>query len=110
MIREDSMKPILLILALLIWAPAGGSSVGRRPPPPPPLENKTILGGYIVGLFANFSFGNYGGPFSPCGDFFATFFSMVGAFFRFAPPPPIRKFLQAPMSTDHEYYISTVLN
>ena len=89
MIREDSMKPILLILALLIWAPAGGASVGRRPPPPP-LENKTILGGYIVGLFANFSFGNYGGLFSPCGDLFATFYSMVGAFFRLAPPPPTK--------------------
>ena len=81
----------------------GGKS---KPSPPPPSKKKFF--GNIGGFFATFSlygalfatFFSFLGAFSPCGSLFATFYFMVGAFlgaFLRACPPPLRKFLRAPM-------------
>ena len=87
---------IIKATRLQAWAPAGGGAkVGHRPPPSP---RENFLGGYIGCLFATFS--SYGG-------LFATFFSILVPFGYFlfhgvglfwaCTPPPLRKFLRAPM-------------
>ena len=91
---------IIKAMRLQAWAPAGGG--GKSKPSPPPPQKKFF--GYIGGLFATFSsygalfatFFSFLGVFSPCGCLFATFYFMVGAFLE-ACPPPLRKFLRAPM-------------
>ena len=73
-----------------------GAKVGRRPPPP--LENKKKFFWLYWGPFCYFFFiwGPFCYVFLIFGSLFATFYFMVGAFFG-ASPPPLRKFLRAPM-------------
>ena len=89
----------------------GGARVGRRPPPSKKNIKNWLYWGpfcyffFIWGPFCYFFFiwGPFCfvflilGAFSPCGCLFATFYFMVGAFFGLTPPPPLRKFLLAPM-------------
>ena len=90
----------------------GGARVGR----PPPIEKKrsslTILGAFLL-LFLHMGpflllFFSFLGAFSPCGGLFATFYFMVGAFFG-ACPPPLRKFLRAPMIALLKFALNNVI-
>ena len=86
---------IIKATRLQAWAPAGGGArVGQRPPT---LEKNFL--GYIGCLFATFS--SYGGLFATFFSFLVPFgyflFHGVGLFW--ACPPPLQKFLRAPMIT-----------
>ena len=96
-------------LYIVSWAPAGGWG-GCMSRPSPSLENPhtflAILGAFLLlslhkGAFL-LRFFHYGGPSSPCGVLFATFYFMVGVFFGLA-PPSLRKFLPAPMHSMPTY-------
>ena len=67
-----------------------GARVGRRHPPPPQKYLWAILGAFLL-LFLHMGPFCYVflilGAFLPCRDLLATFFFMVEAFFRLAPPP-----------------------
>ena len=76
-----------------------------RPSPPPPSPQKKFWG-HIGGLFCYFffiwrpfaTFFSFLGAFSPCGGLSATFYFMMGAFFRLAPPPRYENFRERPGS------------
>ena len=89
----------------------GARRRGKSKPSPPPWKIQTNcfftifndIGAFLLlfphmggfgGLFATFSY--YGELFSLCGGLFATSYSMVEAFLGC--PPPLRKFLRAPMA------------
>ena len=85
---------IIKAMRLQAWVLAGRG--GAKSKPSPPLKKKKFFG-YIGGLFATFSsygalfatFFSFLGAFPPCGSLFATFWGRA--------PPPLRKFLRAPM-------------
>ena len=76
---------------------------GKNRPSPPPSKKKVLwlywgpfcYFFFICGPFLATYF-SFSGAFSPCGGLFATFYFMVRAFFG-ACPPPLQKFLLAPM-------------
>ena len=81
----------------------GEVRVGRRSPPPPRKYKKKFLGnvGAFLLLFLYMGafllrFSHFGGPFHHVGEFLLLFTSWWGPFFGLA-PPPLQKFLQAPM-------------
>ena len=84
-----------------IGARRWGARVGRRPPPPPSEFFFLLYWGPFCYVFLIWTentdtteFQSLG-AFSPYGGLFATFHFKVGAFFGL--PPPLRKFLRAPM-------------
>ena len=92
---------IIKAMRLQAWAPAGG---GKSKPSPPPLEKKrsslAILGAFLL-LFLHMGpfllrFSHFWGPFYHVGAFLLLFTSWWGPFWGRA-PPPLRKFLRAPM-------------
>ena len=76
-----------------VWGARRGGGGKSRPSPPPPFEKRKFFG-YIVGLFATFF--SFWRPFHHVGTFLLLFTSWWRPFLGL-PPPPLRKFLQAPM-------------
>ena len=85
------------------WALAGGGGKSRPspppPPPPPPSKIKKNILGLYWGPFCYFFFiwGRFCYVFLILRAFLLLFTSWWRPFFGLAPPPPLRKFLQAPM-------------
>ena len=98
---------IIKAMRLQSWAPAGGGGVKSKPSPPPPplpLEKKEVLWLYwrpfcyfffIWGPFC-YVFLIFGGLFTMW-EPFCYFLLHGGGLFGGVPPPPLRKFLRAPM-------------
>ena len=78
----------------------GGAKVGRRPPPSKIKKAFWLYWGpfcYFFFIWRPFAtFFSFLGAFSPCGAFLLLFTLWWGHFFG-PSPPPLRKFLRAPM-------------